>query len=452
MADAKRTKRVRDEAEGMSLEEHIAQRRLAPLRARGGAARGGGAEMEAEADAMGARWQHRLRRDLQRRAGALVAEADARESMTREHEFERTVVSYLRIYHRRAEGAPAVASATRQSDTIEAYVRHTDLAAQRRTVIFDEYLTQMNCAPAKVAMTARDECPRCAEGPKLLFCAARSVMSCPACGYSVTYLDATSSSTSFDEMIEFSQYSYKRINHYSMHLALIQGKESHRIADDVLRAVMDDLYDRVGVRAADEITPRRVRESLRRLKIRKAYDHVTQITARLSGRRPPRIPPETEEQLRNLFLQMQPAFQRHAPKTRTNFLSYSYVIYRSFQLLGLHEMLESVTLLKGRDKLEANDAIFRRCRRTSGGPSSTCRRPRRRRGEAHALDRIFSHWLSNQHAHQNIAPLPAPPLPARRSRSRRSRSRRSPHGRAHIGVQGVHTGRDGTAYGVAKAS
>ena len=113
-----------------------------------------------------------------------------------------------------------------------------------------------------------------------------------------------------------------------MHLALIQGKESHRIADDVLRAVMDDLYDRVGVRAADEITPRRVRESLRQLKIRKAYDHVTQITARLSGRRL-RIPPETEEQLRNLFLQMQPAFQRHAPKTRTNFLSYSYVIHRS---------------------------------------------------------------------------------------------------------------------------
>ena len=370
MADAKRTKRVRDEAEDMSLEEHIAQRRLALLRAReeAPALRRRAEEMRAEAGAMGARWQHRLRCDLLRRAEALAEEAAARESMVREHDFERTVVSYLRIYHRRADGAPAAASATRKSDTIEAYVRHTDLAAQRRTVIFDEYLTQMNCAPAKVAMTARDECPRCADAPRLLLCTARSTLSCPACGYSVTYLDATSASTAFDEMIEFSQYSYKRINHFSMHLALIQGKESHRIADDVLRAVMGDLYDRAGVRAADEITPRRVRESLRRLRLRKAYDHVTQITARLSGRRPPRIPPETEEQLRNLFLQMQPAFQRHAPKTRTNFLSYSYVIYRCFQLLGLHHMLESVTLLKGRDKLEANDAIFRKMSEELGWP------------------------------------------------------------------------------------
>ena len=35
------------------------------------------------------------------------------------------------------------------------------------------------------------------------------------------------------------------------------------------------------------------------------------------------------------------------------------MLYRSFQILGLHHMLDSITLLKGRDKLEANDAIFR---------------------------------------------------------------------------------------------
>ena len=58
-------------------------------------------------------------------------------------------------------------------------------------------------------------------------------------------------------------------------------------------------------------------------------------TARLSGRRPPRISAHVEDQLRNMFLQMQPAFQRHAPKSRTNFLSYSYVLYRCFQIHGV---------------------------------------------------------------------------------------------------------------------
>jgi hypothetical protein len=140
------------------------------------------------------------------------------------------------------------------------------------------------------------------------------------------------------------------------------------VPDDVLQAVMRDLYDRQKVTDAKDITQRRVRESLRKLRLRRAYDHVAQVTARLSGVRPERIPSDTEGKLKNMFLQMQPAFQRHAPKSRTNFLSYSYVLYRSFQILGLHHMLDGLTLLKGRDKLEANDAIFRKMSVDLGWP------------------------------------------------------------------------------------
>ena len=232
----------------------------------------------------------------------------------------------------------------------------------------DEYLAEIDEAPAKVAMSARDECPRCDVASTLLVCSARSIMCCPRCGYAVAFLDSTSSSTSFDEMVEFSQYSYKRVNHYSMQLALVQGKETHQVPDEILEAVMADLYERAHVRGTEDITCRRVRESLRHLRLRKAYDHVTQITSRLSGRRPPRISPHVEDQLRNMFLQMQPAFQRHAPKSRTNFLSYSYVLYRCFQILGLTDMLEGITLLTGRDKLEANDAIFRKMSLDLGWP------------------------------------------------------------------------------------
>ena len=358
MEDAKRTKRVREEDERMSLEEHIVRKREAFLRDRdeAPAMRASAAELRKRASAMTRRWQIRLRRDLLRQAGVLEEEAGVRESMVREHEFERTVVSYLRMYHR----PPAAPASCTRSESVEVFVKNSDETAQRRRRIMDEYLTDVDRAPAKVAMNARDECPRCSHGPKLLLDAARSIMTCPECGYSLAYLDATTSSTAFDEVVEFSQYSYKRVNHYTMHLALVQGKETHRVPDETLQTVMADLYDRVGVRDVDDITPRRVRESLRRLRLRKAYDHVTQIVTRLTGRRPPRITPEMEDRLKNLFLKMQPAFQRHAPKTRTNFLSYSYVLYRSFQLLGLDNMLDSISLLKGRDKLEANDAIFRK--------------------------------------------------------------------------------------------
>lgn len=356
--DARRTKRVRDATENYNLEEHIFQRREALVTSRKEAPllREKAAELMKEAEDLKARWQVRTKKDILDQANDLIKEAEVRESMSREHEYESTIVRYLKMYHQKVETAP-LASATRKSDTIEAYVRHADLTGQRQSTILDEYLVEMNQAPPKVAMSARDECPKCVT--KLLLCAPKSIMACPNCGYSVTYLDATSSSTSFDEVIEYSQYSYKRANHFSMWIALCQGKEAHRVPEETLNKVMQELYQQ---RITDPklITQKKVRDVLRKLRLRKAYDHVAQVTARLTGTPPLKISPETEERLRVMFLQMQPAFERHAPKTRTNFLSYSYVLYRCFQIMGMNHMLEGLTLLKGRDKLELNDAIFRK--------------------------------------------------------------------------------------------
>lgn len=366
--DARRTKRERDASESLTIEEHIDAKRLQLIQARDQVPqlREKAAAMRQRASTLTARWQQRCAKDLLVHAQALDVEADARASMVREHDFETTVVSYLRALYKKSEAVPS--ANTRKSETIEAYVRHVDVVSNRRAAILDEYLTEMNTAPPKVAMAARDECVRCESRTKLLLCAARSVMTCPQCGYTVAYLDATSSTTSFDEIVEFSQYSYKRINHYMMWITLAQGKESHVVPDDIMNEVIRDMYVRQKIRNIADINHRRVRDTLRVLRLRRAYDHVTQITSRLTGVRPMRLSAKTEERLRNMFLQMQPAFQRHAPKTRTNFLSYPYVLYRCFQILGLHNMLDTLTLLKGRDKLEANDAIFRKMCEDLGWP------------------------------------------------------------------------------------
>ena len=407
-------------------------------------------QIRRDAALMTRRYEQRRARDFARIALEIEREADERESMCREHEFERTVVTYLRMYHSRSQPQKAdvgphfdlstlddanitiegtahhekkvrmlevdagadpeisgnssdvgvtasqaqlqgqtctnahrcskrnrdvgieraipssnAAETKSKRQTIEAYVKHTDATNARRLAIVEEYLTHIHASPPKIAMAVRDECVRCVS-TKLLLCSSKSIMTCPECGYSVAYLDATSSSTSFDDVVEFSQYSYKRVNHFLMWLALVQGKEAHRVPDDILDAVMADLYHRQHISSTTEVTQKRVREALRRLRLRKAYDHVAQITARISGTRPPRISAEVEEQLKNMFLQMQPAFHKHTSKCRKNFLSYPYVLYRCFQILGLHHMLEGITLLKGRDKLEANDAIFRKMCDTLG--------------------------------------------------------------------------------------
>ena len=59
-----------------------------------------------------------------------------------------------------------------------------------------------------------------------------------------------------------------------------------------------------------------------------------------------------------MFKEIQPAFQKNCPKDRSNFLSYSYVLYKFCELLDLDEYLPSFPLLKNRDKLYIQDKIW----------------------------------------------------------------------------------------------
>ena len=126
----------------------------------------------------------------------------------------------------------------------------------------------------------------------------------------------------------------------------VQGKESIQVSDAIIQDVMEDLYrQRIPV---EEVSHQRVRESLKRLKHRKAYEHVVQITSKITGVPPPRMTPDMEETCRTMFMAVQPSFDRHCPPDRKNFLSYSYCLYKFFELLGYDELLRSFSLLKGK--------------------------------------------------------------------------------------------------------
>jgi hypothetical protein len=345
-----RTKRLQSvEADG--IEELIARRRdeFVSKRRETTALRMRADELESQAASLARRCEYRRKKDCFAQAHFLRKEAARRESMHEEFHFEQQVVAYLKTYYSLAQYSSQAKKASQVNCGI------TDLKAS----LMNEFVTSYGDVPPKVVMSARDECPKC-NGKQLLYCTTQSIMTCPSCGYSMTYLDATCASLAFDDAVDLSSYSYKKINHYTMHLALCQAKETHRVPSEVLQTVMKDLHERQGIRTPESIHYRHVREALRRNRIRKAYDYVVQITSRIKGVPPPRVTASVEAQLKNMFLQMQPVFLRHAPNTRTNFLSYTYVLYRCFQILGQTHMLDTIVLLKGRSKLEANDAIFRR--------------------------------------------------------------------------------------------
>tara|TARA_B110001450_G_scaffold222990_1_gene219872 strand:+ start:846 stop:1994 length:1149 start_codon:yes stop_codon:yes gene_type:complete len=320
----------------------------------------------AKKNALSRRFEKRIASDLGLEIKKLEEEIETRENLTREHEYENMIAPYVAAYNQRVEidetdkEAPRNITAPgcgKKRETIDTYVQQYDATATRQTTLLNEYLMETNDDPPKLALNTRDECPLCHDS--LILVSNKAIMTCKACGYSIAYLDATMQSMSYSDDVEFSSFSYKRINHFNEWLQQVQAKENFEIPESTMGAVMNELY-RQRITNTQDITPKKVREILKVLKLRKAYEHVAQITCRLTGGKPLRIPPEAEEMCRLMFIAVQPAFEKHCPKDRKNFLSYSYCLFKFFQLLGYDEFLESFTLLKGRDKLLRQDEIFKK--------------------------------------------------------------------------------------------
>jgi hypothetical protein len=218
-------------------------------------------------------------------------------------------------------------------------------------------LAQRNGNNVLLYMTRKDNCEVCDE--PMLMIMGEAVLSCPQCGRSKDYLDATSASTAYGEEVEFSSFSYKRSNHFQEWLNSFQAKETTDIPQRIFDRVMEELY-RQRISDPASITTKKIREVLKDLKLRKYYEHVTQITCRLNGKCPPRMTPEQEEQCRLMFMAIQGPFEKHCPADRKNFLSYSYCLYKFCELMAYDEFLPCFALLKGRDKLFKQDSIFKK--------------------------------------------------------------------------------------------
>ena len=188
---------------------------------------------------------------------------------------------------------------------------------------------------------------------------AKAILVCPKCGRSATFLDATSSAISYDESVEMVTFSYKRGNHFQDWLQNTQGLEAHKVPQQVVDGVMAELYKQRVV-CLEDVTTQRVRSILKGMKQRKCYDHVAQITARITGKEPPRLPVEAVELLKLMFSALAGPFQRHAPPDRKNFLSYSFLLSKMLYILGYDELCDTLTLLKGQDKIKKMDDVWKK--------------------------------------------------------------------------------------------
>jgi len=200
-----------------------------------------------------------------------------------------------------------------------------------------------------------DNCRSC-DG-RMVLDEARSTVSCVDCGVcEFAYFPALSFRDEQD-LRKPNSYSYKRVNHYNEYLASFQGKENVKLPHDALDSVRREIKKQ-RLEAAT-LTAQKIREVLKKLRLNSLYEHAPYILSQVTGMRPPKLSPELENKFRAMFVAIQEPFDKHAPKERSNFLSYGYTIYKFAELCEEDWLLPHITLLKSDDKLRKQDAIWR---------------------------------------------------------------------------------------------
>jgi hypothetical protein len=235
--------------------------------------------------------------------------------------------------------------------------KHTNL--EGREQLMDKYLQKIDPGSVKSETTNLEEpygmCDACDK--EMMFSANEALFYCDTCGNQEFVLIDSDKPSYKDPPREITYYAYKRINHFNESLAQFQAKESTEIPDDVFEAILDELK-KERITNTENLKATKIREILKKLKLTNYYEHVHYILNRLNGKKAPIMTREVEEKLRFMFKEIQGSFIKHCPKSRSNFLSYSYVLYKFCELLELDDYLDCFPLLKNRDKLYNQDKIW----------------------------------------------------------------------------------------------
>ena len=198
-------------------------------------------------------------------------------------------------------------------------------------------------------------CPKCNIGLTLVH--SEGLQVCNQCGIT-EYILIDSEKPSFREPPpEVSYFAYKRINHFNEWLSQFQAKESTEIPPEIYQLILLEMK-KERITDLNKITHAKIREYLKKLKLNKYYEHIPHILNKLN-KKVPLIGKEVEEKLRHMFKEIQAPFMKICPPNRKNFLSYSYVLHKFVELLGLDHLKHGFHLLKSREKLHQQDQMWK---------------------------------------------------------------------------------------------
>lgn len=199
------------------------------------------------------------------------------------------------------------------------------------------------------------KCPQCNKERTLNM--GESLLECHQCGVTdFIYIDCDKPSYK-DPPPEQSNYAYKEINHFKEWLAYAQAKESTEIPNEIFCKILLEIK-KIRIKNLAKLTKQHIRDFLRKIGYAKYYEHSPLILMKLTNIRPIRISDHLERKLIEMFTEVLMVYRSVKPNERTNFFSYSYILYKFLELLEFDEYKDYFTLFKGNENLKNQDKIF----------------------------------------------------------------------------------------------
>ncbi len=231
---------------------------------------------------------------------------------------------------------------------------------QSKSQLYDEYMnvidTKYNSTKKPNYINYNKICEKCKT--QQLLVQNEGFYVCPTCGTAENII-IESEIPNYKEPIQEKQcFVYKRKNHLNEWLNQFQAKETTIIPNDVYERIIKEI-NKLRIRDLSKIDFNMMKNILKHLKLQQYYEHNIYILCKITGTTPPTITRETEQKIRRMFEEVQRPFNKYKPKNRTNFLSYSYVLHKFFQILHLNDVLAYLPLLKSREKLRLQDKIWK---------------------------------------------------------------------------------------------
>jgi hypothetical protein len=201
-----------------------------------------------------------------------------------------------------------------------------------------------------------DICKHCNVG-ELIPVEHEGILVCNHCSKYIMYLFESEKPSYKEPPKEACFYAYKRINHFKEILAQFQAKETTQIPTEVIENIKLQIKkERISL---SKFTNTKAKDILKKLGYNKFYEHIPYIKDKL-GIKPPVMTQQLEEQLCNLFMEIQGPYAKFCPDDRVNFLNYYYTIYKLCELLGQTQFLPYFPLLKDREKQIEQDEIWKK--------------------------------------------------------------------------------------------